>query len=531
METETTYFASQPYTLYQVAEERIEVLRKRLDSLGRKAAKLGVGSISYEVGHVFTVAYTQGRESWIRWNWLDDPEKLSIQPKRFRQFRFIKLTATTPRCEGWAFVATLQHLWDDEAKQGINLLRCAPGFEGELPLRFRNADASNCDHCHKAIMSRKDTFVVHHAESGAWKQVGRSCLCDFLGGHDPHGVARMLEYGLDAAAVCGEDDEDKDPFSAGGSHKFDGVGISEFLAQTAACCRLEGWLSRSKARLDDCGPRATADLVNYLLNEPCSLNADVMAEWQAAKEKYAPQQGDSEQAIKALDYAREQLGAAGDARSDFEHNLYVAIVQSCVTRRTAGISAYLIPYYLREVEQATLKAAEAHLSADSTHFGEIGKRCDLYVKLLKVIQVEGNYGTTYLHRFLTREGNLAVWFASSCPGLEQGKEYRLSATIKKHDTRNGAAQTVLTRCTVYTDLGREQTEAKEAKRAERAAKKAATEAKKMAKLGQSDATQPVVVKETAPVENAPMGPSEAQQRARAKRFEQKHRQLRDNYIC
>jgi hypothetical protein len=522
-ETITYFGAPVAYTLYQVAEERIEVLRKRLDSLSRRAAKLGVGSISYEVGPVFTAAYIRGQEIWLRWDWLRNPAVLADQPKRFRQFRFVKLTATTPRCEGWAFVATLQHLWDDEAKQGINLLRCAPGFRGELPLRFRNADASNCDHCHKQIMTRKDTFVVHNPELNEWKQVGRSCLCDFLGGHDPHGVARMLEYGLEASAACGEDEEDKDPFSAGGSHKFDGVGISEFLAQTAACCRLEGWLSRSKARLDDCGPRATADLVNYLLDEPLSRDAKVIAEWRADCIKYAPQPMDIELAGKALDYARERLGDKGEARSDFEHNLYVAIVQPIVTQRTAGISAYLIPYYLKEVEQITLKEAEAHLVADSTHFGEVGKRCDLYVKLLKVIQIEGRYGTTYLHKLLTREGNLAIWFASSCPGLEQGVEYRLSAGIKKHDTRNGTAQTVLTRCTVYTELGRAQAEEKEAKRAER-------EAKKAARAKPTPSAPP----ETAEAPKS-MEPSEAQktagERYAERRFQRHHKLLRDNYVC
>jgi hypothetical protein len=500
--------------MYQVAVERVDLLRKRLDSLGRRAARLGVGSISYEIGPEFAAAYVHGTTTgWVRWDWLNDPAKLAELPKRFRQFCFVKLTATTPRCEGWEFVATLQHLWDEEAKQGINLLRCSPQFEGALPVHFRTATAAGCDHCNRAIMTRKDTFVVHNPTTDEWEQVGRSCRCDFLGGHDPHGVARMLEYGLEASTVCGEDEEDKDPFG-GGSHRLDGVGITEFLAQTAACCRLEGWLSRGKARLADCGPSATANLVLYLQDPPPS-NTKARADWDVLQAKFAPQPVDIEQASKALDYAREQLGDKGDARSDFEHNLYVAIVQPCCTRRTAGITAYLIPYYLKEVERATLREAEVHLAADSQHFGEVGRRyADLYVRLLKVIQIDGNYGTTYLHRLVTREGNVAVWFASSCPGMQQGVEYRVAATVKRHDTRDGAAQTTLTRVTVFTDEGRAQAEAKEAKKAAKGT------------------VQPVVQQPEGTVQ--PAGPSEAQQAAgeryRQQKFERKMRSMRDNYL-
>lgn len=462
---------------YSVHQDRVPALRKRLDSIARRAAKLGIGSVEYTVGPVVMVPFVRQdlRETWQRFT--GTPEKLASLSSAcicYRPYCEVVLNATTPKCEGWEFAATLQHL-NDEAGQAINLLRVSPRFEQELPHQFRTASATNCDHCHKNISTRRDTFVVHQIETNEWKQVGRSCLCDFLGGHDPHAAARQLEYALDAVSACDEESG----WGGGGSSNQNGWSIGMFLALVAVCIRLTGWVSRGKAKADYSGAtKATADDVLYLLTPP-SLYASEKEKQVYAEEiaKYAPQPCDLEVADRAFQYAREVLSENQD-RSDYEHNLYVATLLPAATQRTSGIAASLIPYYLKEVEKQTIKEAEARLVGSSQHFGEIGKRLDLYVKLLNsVIQIDGNYGTTYLHKFLTREGNLATWFASNCPGMEQGTEYRISATVKAHNERNGVKQTALTRVTVFTDEGRAQAEAKEAKRVERAAKKAEREAK------------------------------------------------------
>jgi hypothetical protein len=477
---------------YSVHQDRIATLCKRLDSIARRAAKLGVGSVEYTVGPVVLVPFVRHdlREAWQRFT--GTPEKLaSLSPAgiRYRPYCEVILNATTPKCEGWEFAATLQHL-NGEAGQVINLLRVSPHFEQELPHQFRTASATNCDHCHKNISTRRDTFVVHHA-TGAWKQVGRSCLCDFLGGHDPHAAARQLEYVLDAVGAC----EEGEGWGGGGSSNQNGWSIGMFLALVAVCIRLTGWTSRGKAKADYSGAtKATADDVLYLLIPPSLYASEKEKQAYAeAVTKYAPQPCDLEVADKALQYAREVLSENQD-RSDYEHNLYVATLLPAVTRRTSGIAASLIPYYLKEVEERAVKEAEARLVGKSQHFGEVSKRYDnIYVKLLNsVIQIEGNYGTTYLHKFLTREGNLAVWFANNCPGMEQGVEYRIAATIKAHNERNGTKQTALARVTVFTDEGRAQAEAKEVKRAALAAKKAEREAKKAAK-------QSVCIEQTATV--------------------------------
>lgn len=228
-------------------------------------------------------------------------------------------------------------------------------------------------------------------------------------------------------------------------------------------------MSRGKARETD-HTQATADLVIYLLSAPPSLHRDVVKEWEKARVKYAPQACDTAAAEAALTYAREVLGEQ-DERNDYEHNLYLGCVLPFVTRKTAGIVASVIQFHRKVVEKQTAAEAEAKLAAGSTHFGEVGQRLDFYVKLLNVFTSEGFYGTTYIHKMATSEGNAVIWFASSNPGMEQGVAYKVSATIKEHGVRYGVKQTVVSRVVVWTEEGVLTDNLKQAKKALRLAKK------------------------------------------------------------
>jgi hypothetical protein len=61
--------------------------------------------------------------------------------------------------------------------------------------------------------------------------------------------------------------------------------------------------------------------------------------------------------------------------------------------------------------------------------------------------IDSRYGVTYLHRFVTAEGNSLTWFASSTQ-LKEGAHYNLKGTVKAHEVYRGEKQTLLTRCKV-----------------------------------------------------------------------------------
>ena len=374
------------------------------------------------------------------------------------QFQEVTVTGSAPSLAGWTFVATLNH-FKDETGATQNILKVVPGFDNKIPESYRHADSSNCDHCQKKITTRKDTFVVHHAESGQWKQVGRNCLCDFLGGIDPHTVAASLECLFAALQACKESEDD---FGFGGGSYESVTPILPFLAVVAACIRVDGWLSRGKAKEE--GGEATADRV---LTALYGSSPEAMT----YAKKVMPTAEDMTLAATALDFTRESLTDKADLTdlNDYEHNLRVACSLSSVGRKTVGIVASAIPYYTREMA----KASEAAKGAGSVHFGEIGKRADFYLSMTSTFARDFGYGPCFVTKLVDGSGNVATWFASEKPEMEIGKVYRVTATPKKHDDYKGVKQTTLARCKVLSDSEKVAAEAKDAKKAAKAAKDAA----------------------------------------------------------
>jgi hypothetical protein len=188
-------------------------------------------------------------------------EALKVREDRgeitYRRYFEVTISGPAPVLDGWEFVAALEHLTDDKG-QPLNVIRCRPSFEGNLPTVYCNAPCK-CDHC-KTNRNRKASCVVRNVTTGEWKQVGLSCVKDFCGGNDPRQVACLLEWDLEAK--YSEEDLDGE---GGYGHSEMRWSLREFLATTCAVIRTQGWLSRGKAT--GFGPPPTVDLVMELLSK------------------------------------------------------------------------------------------------------------------------------------------------------------------------------------------------------------------------------------------------------------------------
>jgi len=236
-------------------------------------------------------------------------------------------------------------------------------------------------------------------------------------------------------------------FGGGGEWRFN---LASYLTAVAVIVRSEGWLSKSKAKAEERIETATANRAWAYLEEP--RGGKDREEWEKWHREVPITEDDKAVSEKALDYARDELSAKV-TRSDYEHNLYVATIQETVNARLSGIAASLIPYYLREVERRVIRDAELRRVQDSKHIGEIGKRYYLNVEVAKVFTVGefSQWGPSFLHKMVTPEGNLVIWFASSeAEKLTPGQKYDVKATVKKHETRDDIKQTTVNRVTVVT---------------------------------------------------------------------------------
>jgi hypothetical protein len=386
---------------YPVLVSALGALSARIEKLNRRALKMGVDEIKLvEVG----------------------PREMrdNKDGATYTQWTTVELDGRAPKFAGWTFVAALQHT--DEG----NVLRTLPSFGGELPARFR--DVSNlCEHCN-LDRNRKDTYVLLH-DDGTFKQVGRTCLKDFLGHVDPHALAAHAAWLLDVEDSMGEFGES---FGGGAKH----FGRDQFLAFVAEVVLRHGWVSRGEAR-DSMNKTATADdaLVGMFPTPTTPV-----------EQRFTPSEKAVDMAAKVVPCVEAALAGKAEL-SDYEWNLKVALASEFTTYRTAGIVASAVSFYVREQE----RLAAAGRLAGSRHVGVIGDRVTTNVEVVGVRAVETFYGTCFLVKMIDADCNVLATFASKFPKWADGRDVgigdklRVKGTISKHSMYGGTYETQLKR--------------------------------------------------------------------------------------
>lgn len=391
------------YATYLIPTANLPTLIKRLERIAKAAAKLDQDFL-YAQMRTLTQPHPEDR-------------------RRLLELTAVTIRAETPRLAGWAFVGALQHA------EGAVILRAAPSET--IPARYRTASPDHCDHCQK-LRRRKDTYIIQHCETGEYKQVGKSCLRDFLGHANPHRVAAHLTSLIDL---------DQEICEASTGYASDDYlpTLTAYLAQAAACIDADGWVSRARSReMADLGTfvEATADWAWHHF---------VGCSDRTCRDRHLHPSEQNHQEAKA---AAEWAGALQPSSSDYLWNVLQVAEIGYVDARTAGIAASIITAYRREQR----RAAKAVAQGTSEHFGKIKERSVWTLTLTYRTSWQGPYGTTYLYRFRDQDGNVAVWFATRSQDLDCHKTYGVKGTIKDHSVRDGVKQTVLTRCSVIAQI-------------------------------------------------------------------------------
>lgn len=423
-------------TRYWIPERNIEPLVDAIHKLARRALKLSSEPIALNL---------TGAERFEEYSRTDESGRKRAFMVRDVE---IELRGGTPRMNGWGFAAALTH----DAETQRNVLRTAPWFAGTLPERYRTAGAT-CEHCQLDRM-RKDTYIVAH-EDGRFSQVGRQCLKDFTGHHDPHALASYAEMLMTAAGLCGEAGDES--WSMGGrEHHW--WAIESVVSIALVCIRQYGWTSVADAGPGQCATKS--DVLGFLL--PTQGQADAAARFLREHETEA----DGELARVIVAYCLEM-----DASSDYLWNLQTIAVKGRVDMKTLGMAVSMPRCYSRELA----RRAERLQAGDSAWFGETGKRDVFRLVVTDKREMPGDYGVTTLVKFVDGAGNRAKWFASGSVAYGIGAEYLVRATVKGHGDWKGAKETQLSRVVEMTEEELAAEVAKADRKRARAEKKLARE--------------------------------------------------------
>ena len=280
--------------VFRIPAVALAELRREIKRLGRRARKLGTGSIrlrdtgEIDSGHAFVV-----------------------------------LRGEAPVLAGWTLAAIVDHRDEDVT------LRPVSEHGARLPTwAFLHP---RCEHCGLA-RRRVNTFVVVNTTDGEARQVGSGCLRDFLGGNDPERACRQAEFLALARGAL--ERADRRPPAESTSAAAPELTVEEFAAHAAHVLRVHGWVSRARARRTS--EQATADRALQSL--------------EAAPD--APSRADRALAAAALNWGRALLPTKSTPTAFERDALAVITTGRTLARRERGLICALVAVHRRHLARS-----------------------------------------------------------------------------------------------------------------------------------------------------------------------------------
>lgn len=360
---------------------------------------------------------------------------------RYVTVKVQKLTVTgqSPVIKGWRFVAALEH-----TKAG-NVIRNIEG--SDLPKKYRKV-TNQCEHCH-AKRARKETYILR-SDKGVLKQVGATCLKDFTGHADPEALAQAATFLGEAFGAI--DDYERDVLGGLGGVKAL-CEVRRYMAFVAMVIEGNGWLSSTKVR-----ETGTDELPTHAVARELMLKVLKPGE---KRDEPAPKHFKAAEA--AIKWAK-AFNRKKD-KSEYESNLAISCANEYIEWKNAPLVASGVAMHQKAKDREVKAKVEAKLKAErkltAHHVGTIGERLrDLPATVLFIKAIEGEWGVSFLYKFLTDDGATLTWFASSSQGLTQGEKVWVTGTVKAHKQYNGEPETSLSRCILSDEAPKPKAKAK-----------------------------------------------------------------------
>lgn len=402
---------------YMVPAEALPRLQKQIETLARKAAKLGLPPISLEV---------LGKEE----------KEVTDADGRVHHFvrHQVRVKGGQPKINGWDFIGTIEH-----AGEAGNLVNAIPNEK--IPGEYRTTDATQCDHCRKP-RRRNKAYILR--QGATHKQVGSNCLKDFVGGHgDPQALAAYAEDFIKAEKALSEADEEGNEWGEGTRRNRESWLTENYLGHVAETIKRHGWMSKGKAR------------ENNVLSTSEGAWENMNDHANKSPKAYAPSAESKALGKKALEWARQKYGDY-DGDEDFKWNMRLLTQHGTVDRKGAGIVAYVLQHHLEETEKERRKAEEeagrqramSEGGVKSPHLGAPGEAITARLKVTGMKTIPNNYGprggVTTIVSFVDKYGRRAKWFSSGSVNFQEGKVYNLKAKVKDNGSWDNTPETSLT---------------------------------------------------------------------------------------
>lgn len=402
MEQSTEEFKTRTF---KIPEGNMELFEEKLNKLIKRSKKLNSEPINFKI--VNTILEPIKDEDGNDTN-------------SFETFFEIEVIGAAPKLEGWNFIGTIDHNHDD--KGGIvNILRSVPGKA--IPHKYHDV-STNCDHCGKNIY-RKDTFIVE--KDGDTKQVGRSCLKDFLGHISPEQVAAYAQWIIHLE----EDLNELEKSCNERNYRITPTYFrDEIFIWAAAAVRERGFVSKSAIENGFAGITTSSVIYGNLNPRHILCQKDGHKEFKRLY-KVTRTEEDKITAKETVEWINNQK----DGNSDFIFNLKQLVKLGQVKEKHFGFIAAAVNSYVKERDKIVYENKQKEEIVNES-LGKVGERVTFDAEVINVRNFQGtsfNYydnGVRSIYTMKTKDNKVVVWF--STPGkMEKGQMVTITGTIEK----------------------------------------------------------------------------------------------------
>lgn len=313
-----------------------------------------------------------------------------------------------PSYEGWTFLAKVTTVGDSV------VIANAPGVVHEV--KNSEIDGGKCEHCN-SDRNRKHTYLVR-GEDGEIKQVGSTCLKDFLGWDgsfvfiDEKDVEGQLERSLGSR-----------------TRDYDIITVAKLAFAVA-----DKWGYVSASNYSAKAP-ATKDVV-----------MDILLDNKVGREYMMALMGttfleDSEVEARIA----EVLGSFTQDHG-YQANMRAVLTAETIDYSNMGFAVSIASVYKRlheEKIEREVKAAEK----PSEWIGNVGDKIEFEGTIVMWRIVHSDFGSNNLIAVKTADNNVIKMFTKAqwTEGVDEGSKVKIKAAVKKHEEYNGRHETLVNR--------------------------------------------------------------------------------------
>ena len=402
---------------FAIYEENLPKFEKALNRIKNKCEKYDCPFVYNQVGEEFHTETITTNE---------DGTTLASPIEITRRFVIVEVEAK-PVIDNWELIASLEH-----TKEG-NIIHSVRD-DIDIPERYYNV-APYCEHCNTKRY-RKNSFIIRNIKTNEFKQVGKTCLNDFIGNINAEWLASFY-------AMFNKLAEFEAP-QGGYSNNERYFPVIDLLTYTVAVTNIYGYCKSGTNN-------ATGETVKdfYIVNECGGYpfgNERIKEKMQSVNFKVTEE--DTAIAKKIIAY----VNSIEDG-NNYIHNIKTLCASDMVAYKNVNLLVSAITCYNRDLERKAKEDARKKEAGKSNHIGNIKDRLTINIASWKCLTswcncYDGyNETTTFLYQFIDNDGNIFTWRTQKYFD-EDATLREITGTVKAHNVFRDIKQTELTRCKV-----------------------------------------------------------------------------------